>query len=118
MLLFFPNGIFVLIILLFLGETDWSDEATAAFQQISQGQILQGYICGYAENRIPYVRLFKITGANVSISHNKLCFLKCKEIAFSWSAIKLELHAVSKTYKVVPLASCSLKLYIREHIMF
>ncbi|KFM82761.1 A-kinase anchor protein 1, mitochondrial, partial [Stegodyphus mimosarum] len=45
------------------GENGWSAEATAAFEELAQGQIVQGYIVGYAENRVPYVHLYKITGA-------------------------------------------------------
>ncbi|XP_054724576.1 KH domain-containing protein akap-1-like [Uloborus diversus] len=45
------------------GETGWSVETTAVFEELAQGQIVQGYIVGYAENRVPYVHLYKITGA-------------------------------------------------------
>lgn len=46
------------------GEEQWSQEATATFEELAQGQILQGYIVGYAEDGIPYVHLFRIQGVS------------------------------------------------------
>lgn len=50
---------------MFSDEDNWSAEATALFEQEAQGQLIQGCIVAYAENRVPYVNLYKITGVEV-----------------------------------------------------
>ncbi|KAG8188833.1 hypothetical protein JTE90_004645 [Oedothorax gibbosus] len=55
-----------------LGENGWSEEAISSFEQDAQGQLIQGCIVAYAENRIPYVNLYKITGAESVFINQKL----------------------------------------------
>ncbi|XP_067137446.1 KH domain-containing protein akap-1-like isoform X2 [Centruroides vittatus] len=50
----------------------WSVESCATFEELAQGQILQAHVVCYADDNIPYVRLFKVQGMSTIFINEEL----------------------------------------------
>ena len=53
--------------LLVIGENYFSAEAAAVLEELTQGKLLQAQVVGRAEDGIPYVHIYQISG-NTSVS--------------------------------------------------
>jgi hypothetical protein len=49
-------------------EAVWSKESVAGMEELTQGQVLQAQVCGYAEDDMPVVYLYAMHGSQVRIS--------------------------------------------------
>jgi A-kinase anchor protein 1 len=49
-------------------EAVWSKESVAGMEELTQGQVLQAQVCGYAEDGLPVVYLYAMHGSKVRIS--------------------------------------------------
>ena len=54
----------------FVGETYFSTEAAAVLEELTQGKLLQAQVVGKAEDGIPYVHIYQISGNNTSVKTN------------------------------------------------
>ena len=52
---------------LVIGENYFSAEAAAVLEELTQGKLLQAQVVGRAEDGIPYVHIYQISG-NMSLS--------------------------------------------------
>ena len=55
---------------IFVGETYFSTEAAAVLEELTQGKLLQAQVVGKAEDGIPYVHIYQISGNNTSVKTN------------------------------------------------
>lgn len=62
----------------------WSAEATATFEELAQGQILQALLVEYASDGIPCVHLYRVQGISVSGWGCCLCFLFIVYVLFPY----------------------------------
>lgn len=53
-------------------EGVWSLEASATFEELAQGHVLQAQVVCYADDNIPYVRLFKTQGISTIFINEEL----------------------------------------------
>lgn len=54
-------------------EAEWSKEAVDSMEELTQGQVLQAQVCGYAEDSMPLVYLYAIHGSQVRVHEKKTC---------------------------------------------
>ncbi|KDR20045.1 uncharacterized protein LOC110829398 [Zootermopsis nevadensis] len=53
-------------------EAEWSKEAVDSMEELTQGQVLQAQVCGYAEDSMPLVYLYAIHGSQVVLINQEL----------------------------------------------
>lgn len=53
-------------------ELSWTPEASAAFEELAQGQILQAVVVSYADDGIPYVELYRVQGITSTFINQEL----------------------------------------------
>lgn len=53
-------------------EAVWSKESVAGMEELTQGQVLQAQVCGYAEDGLPVVYLYAMHGSKVVLVNQEL----------------------------------------------